>query len=307
MTKQDITIISGATATGKTTYALNYAAKLMSQGDKVVIINFDSLLFYRELNIGTAKPSKHEQETIPHEMIDICSATTPINAYDYCVETLKLVDQYHNKNYNILLVGGSGFYIRALVKGMYNSPPISDLTHTTVEQIMQDKGIDQVRLMLQKFDLESFNSLHPNDHYRNIRALEHWLEHQTPLSQQKKEFAAQEPYNFALNKHGWHVNHHYLVVEKEQHWDIIKQRTKQMISAGLIDEVDNLLKNGFSGIEKPLQSIGYKETIDYLNGKITTSDELIEKIYIATRRLAKSQKTFFKKIMPLDIIEKEIN
>lgn len=297
-----ITVISGATATGKTAYSIELANKLKNEGNKVVIINFDSLLFYKELNIGTAKPTKQEQGEITHEMIDICSAHTPINAHDYSVRALQHIKQYLQSSHKVLLVGGSGFYVRALIKGMYDSPPISEQTRASIEEIFQSKGIEGIRNILQKYDQESFANLHPNDHYRNIRALEHWTEHQTPISNQKKEFEANNPYDFSNNLHGWNINHHYLQIEKERHWQIIQTRAKQMITSGLVEEVQALLNDGFTGEEKPLQSIGYKETIDFLNNKIENKDDLIEKIYIATRRLAKAQKTFFKKVIPKEII-----
>jgi tRNA dimethylallyltransferase len=185
---------------------------------------------------------------------------------------------------------------------MYNSPKISDSTKNLVNHIYQQGGIDKVRDELKKHDLKSFQKLHPNDHYRNLRALEHWIEHGIPLSQEQERLEKNMPYNFAKNPHGWEITHHYLSIEKSRHWQIIRERVIQMINNGLINEVEHLLSNGFNGNEKPLQSIGYKETISYLKNEIKSQEELLERIYINTRRLAKSQKTFFKKINPKETI-----
>lgn len=302
MSNNKIIVVSGATATGKTAYSIELATKLQQQGEKVVIINFDSLLFYKELNIGTAKPTIKEQANITHEMINICSAHSPINAHDYAIAAQKHIHVYLQSSYQVILVGGSGFYVRALIKGMYDSPPISDQTRKEVETIFSNSGIEGIRALLKKHDFISFSTLHKNDHYRNIRALEHWIEHRSPLSEEKKKFEQNNPYDFSKNTHNWNIDHHYLQVEKERHWQIILTRAQKMVDQGLINEVETLLKSGFSGKEKPLQSIGYKETIDYLTKKNICEDELIERIYIATRRLAKAQKTFFKKVTPKNII-----
>lgn len=297
-----ITIISGATATGKTGYSIQLAQKMQKSGLNPVIINFDSLLFYKELTIGTAKPTMAERAGIEHQLIDINSAKDPLNAHQYIDLATPLINKYLDDKRPVILVGGSAFYIRALVKGMYDSPPISEKVKKQAEDIFQKEGIEGIRKILKSRDPSSFQKLHINDHYRNIRAVEHCLEHGTPLSNEQQRLEDAQPYLFEPNPHGWSLTHYYLSVEKLRHWDIILKRTKQMIQQGLIDEVENLLTKGFTGEEKPLQSIGYKETILFLKKEITSESDLIERIYIATRRLAKSQKTFFKKISPKQTI-----
>jgi tRNA dimethylallyltransferase len=305
--RDNIIIISGATATGKTSLAITKAKSFRQQNIPAVVVNFDSLLFYRELNIGTAKPTVAEMQEIPHKMINIQSAHHPLNAHDFSEQALKVIQKYRQQHYQIILVGGSGFYLRALLKGMYNSPPISLATKRKLVELEAEYGYDYLRQLLKQHDVASFNTIHHNDRYRTLRALEHFLEHQTPLSIEQQKFQQNGPYDLAQNIHNWDITHYYLTVEKKQHWEMILQRTELMIKQGLITEVETLLQQGFTGDEKPLQSIGYKETIDYLHHKIKTQDELIERIFINTRRLAKAQKTFFNKITPKETLQKGVN
>ena len=156
---------------------------------------------------------------------------------------------------------------------------------------------------LKEHDPESLKNLHINDHYRVTRAYEHYQVMGTKLSKQKEILDKNEPYNFSINIHpNFDFEHISLLVEKEKHWEIMKNRAYKMVTGGLIEEVDNILKQ-FSGDEKPLASIGYKETIDFIQGKISTKEELSELIYINTRKLAKAQKTFLKKVSPKLVID----
>ena len=292
-----ITVISGATATGKTSVSIELAKRLSQEkSSNPIIINFDSLLFYKELNIGTAKPSVEEQSGINHEMISIVSAKEELNASSYIKKVLPIIENAQKQNREIIMVGGSAFYIRALLKGMYDSPTTPESVKKEVLDLYTDKDILPIREILKEKDPISFNQLHQNDHYRNIRALEHFLTTGSPLSEQKELFDKNDPYDFNKNIHNWDISHIYLEIEKERHWKIMEKRALKMIDEGLIPEIETLLSAGFTGKEKPLNSIGYKETISYLSGEISSKDELLEKIYFSTRRLAKAQKTFFKKV-----------
>lgn len=294
-----IIIISGATATGKTSTSINLAKALASENRKAEIINFDSLLFYKELTIGTAKPTLEEQGNIKHWLIDIRSIKDPINAADFTLLCLEKINELHSKNIIPILIGGSAFYLRAIIKGMYESPTVSVETKQKVENIYLQEGIEKIRELLQQVDITSFNNLHANDHYRNVRAYEHFLETGLPFSLEKERMDEADPYDFTCPQNpDWKLHHIYLEIPKEKHWEIMLQRTNQMLQAGLIDEVNQLLKSGFSGQEKPLSSIGYKESLAFIKSEISSEKELSEKIYFATRRLAKSQKTFFNKISP---------
>lgn len=299
MTRKLITI-SGPTASGKTKNSILIAKKIEEAlKAQAVIINFDSLLFYQELSIGTAKPSLSERMGIEHRLIDISSAKSPLNAADYVHMAETEIEKCFAQNQIPILVGGSGFYLRALIKGMFEAPTPPASVKDEVDRIIAEEGAEAIRHRLEKCDPKSFERLHPNDLYRNSRALEFFLTTGKPISEEHSAMEAKDPYDFSRDcAHDWDCLHLYLDLPKPLHWNIIHQRTSEMIESGLIDEVKMLLKNGFSAEDRPLQSIGYKETIDYLEGKLTSQEELIERIDISTRQLAKSQRTFFKKMIP---------
>lgn len=286
-----ILIVSGPTATYKTSLSIKIAKEL-SKNYKIEIINFDSLCFYKELNIGSAKPNKEEQNNIPHHLMDITSLNNPINAHDYLQLTWPLIQKLHNMNVIPLLVGGSGFYLRALIKGMYQDQKGNT---TQVDLLLKEEGMEGVRKKLLEFDPESYHSLHPQDEYRNIRALQYYFNNNKPLSLAKKEQG--DPY--LLEKKGYEIMHIYLDMPKEEHWPLIHQRAQKMVEDGVISEIKNLLYFGFSGQEKALQSVGNKEVVEYLkNDEKEGPLALIDKMALSTRQLAKAQRTFFKKIHP---------
>jgi tRNA dimethylallyltransferase len=279
--KKNLLIISGPTCTGKSALAIQLAQILDS-----VIINFDSLLFYKELNVGTAKPNLEQRSLVPHEMIDICSLTHPLNAHEFCQRALPLLEKYLNRQKSVILVGGSGFYLQALLYGMYHSPSTPPDILDQSNQLYQSEGIAPFYDLLKKIDPESFVRLHVNDHYRIRRAVEHFWAHQESFSEAKKNWESHRQLRFP------HF-HFYCDIEKKLHYQMIQQRTKSMIQNGLIEEVRNLLDQGYTGAEKPLQSIGYKETVDFLQGRLKHLENLEEMINIHTRQLAKSQRTWF--------------
>ncbi len=300
MAKDKIIIVSGPTACGKTKTSIDIALAIKNQlRRQAEIINFDSLLFYQELSIGTAKPTIEERQGIPHHLIDICSAKFPLNAADYLRKAEILLEQKLKEHIIPILVGGSGFYLRALIKGMYETPETPEEIKKQVRERYDQEGIAPFLELLKNHDPQSLKSLHENDHYRLLRAAEFFLTTGTPISEEKEKKALENPYDFSRNAYP-HCNflHLYLDIPKEQHWALIEKRTRKMFEDGLLDEVKVLLSSGFDGSEKPLQSIGYKETVDFLQGKISNYEELIERIVISTRQLAKSQRTFFAKVTP---------
>ncbi|OFZ23855.1 MAG: tRNA (adenosine(37)-N6)-dimethylallyltransferase MiaA [Bdellovibrionales bacterium RIFOXYA1_FULL_36_14] len=297
---QPTIIISGPTATNKTQVSLKIATAIKDQFKQaVVIVNFDSLLFYQELSIGTAKPTPSELAMHPHELINIKSISTPFHTADFVKTATDLIANHHKNHQVVLLVGGSSFYLRALIKGMYDSHQISPSQKLINETEYKQNGISFFIDYLKQNDLASYQNLHHNDHYRIIRAVEHHMMTKHKLSDQKKVFDDNSPYDFSINQHSdWNIFHIYLDIPKLEHQEIIRRRVDTMIAHHLIEEVQNLLKQGFTGEEKPINSVGYKEVLDYLSGKIKNQNELVERIIISTRQLAKAQRTFFKKVTP---------
>lgn len=283
-----VIIVSGPTACGKTKISIELAKKFNAE-----VVNFDSLLLYKEISIGTAKPTPHEMDGVVHHMIDVATISDPLNASSYAELALPIVNEIHARGKNVFLTGGSGFYLQALLKGMYDSPTTPKEILQRSEDLYRREGITPFLEILKISDLESFKRYHENDHYRIRRAVEHFWTHGTPLSELR---VSKDQENQTLkdgNIHGWKLCHIYLNIPRDEHLEIIRVRTQHMLQEGLLDEVRGLLHSGFTGAEKPLQSIGYKESLDYLAGKITSIEELIEKITISTRQLAKSQRTWF--------------
>ncbi|MGE3610518.1 MAG: tRNA (adenosine(37)-N6)-dimethylallyltransferase MiaA [Bacteriovoracaceae bacterium] len=285
-----VIVISGPTATGKTEISIELAQKFGGE-----IVNFDSLLLYKEINIGTAKPTIEERRLIPHHMIDVRSISNPMNAADYAREALPIVDQLLKQNKIVYLVGGSGFYLQALLKGMYDSPSTPAEILKKSDDLYHQEGIAPFLELLKIHDPQSFSRYHENDHYRIRRAVEHWWANKTPLStaREKKDQANEKLESQSI--HNWEILHLHLDLPKEEHLKIIERRTDKMLGLDLLGEVKSLLDQGFSGLEKPLQSIGYKEILDFHFGIYKSISECRERIIISTRQLAKSQRTWFKR------------
>jgi tRNA dimethylallyltransferase len=283
-----VVVISGPTASGKTDLAVELALKFGGE-----VVNFDSLLLYREITIGTAKPTEEERRSVPHHLIDVRSIKDPMNAADYAREAFPVVEKLLLENKIVFLAGGSGFYLQALLKGMYDSPTTPEEITKRSDELYEKEGIQPFLEILKTNDLKSFERYHENDHYRIRRAVEHWWTTGSPLSLARKEKDAANEVLDRPTIHNWDILHIYLDLPKEEHLKIIERRTDRMLSGGLIEEVQNLLAQGFTGLEKPLQSIGYKETLDYINGVFKSLDECRERIVISTRQLAKSQRTWF--------------
>jgi tRNA dimethylallyltransferase len=295
MKSSKVIIITGPTASGKTQLALDLA-----HAHNAHIMNFDSMLFYRELNIGTAKPTENERAKTEHSMIDICSLTQGMNAAKYNDIATPLAEKKLQENKILFLVGGSGFYLRAFIKGMYESLTPDSQTKLKVQNILKESGATGLFEKLKDLDPKSAKIFHPNDAYRVGRALTHFYETGSSIALEKERFNEINPYDFSQNRFPtWNILHFHLDIPKPEHEKIIRERTEKMLTNGLIEEVKGILKMpGVIGDEKSLQSIGYKECISYLKGEISDLAALSDKISISTRQLAKSQRTFFNKIVP---------
>lgn len=285
-----VVIISGPTATGKTDAAIELARTFGGE-----VVNFDSLLLYKEITIGTAKPTPGERKQIPHHMIDVTSIAQPMNASDYMRMAYPVVEKLLQDKKTVYLVGGSGFYLQALLKGMYDSPSTPADVSNRSELLYSREGIAPFREILRLHDRGSFERYHENDHYRIRRAAEHWWTNGTPFFEERNKKNESNTTLPGATIHGWEIFHAHLDMPKEEHLKIIGNRTDRMLDTGLIEEVRALLDQGFTGLEKPLQSIGYREALDFIFGVYKTKAECRDRIVISTRQLAKSQRTWFKR------------
>jgi len=275
-------IIAGPTASGKTKIAIDVALS-----NKMEIVSADSMQVYKYMDIGTAKPSAEEREKVKHHMIDVVEPDVDYTVSDFCDDSSAAIAQIEKNKKLPLICGGTGFYLNALINGTFNTPP----SDPTVRQKLEPRAEDKTELYkmhqeLTKLDPVTAARIHPNDKYRIIRALEVYYITGNTMSH----------YRDAHNSTKQESNSLMVVLnpDKEELLRNIKSRTAQMIKAGLIDEVKDLLCRGYSPALKPFKSIGYLQAVSFIQGKINM-DTLSEDIIKQTAALAKRQLTWFKK------------
>ena len=268
--------IVGQTASGKTGLSLDLCESLDAE-----IINTDSMLFYKGLDIGSAKPTKRELSRVEHHMIDVCKLGEDLNAASYAQKAKKILSKKENKTKSYLCVGGSGFYINSLDKGLL---PLPETSYEVVKRVAEIKNPAKELLSV---DPETLKVIAKEDTYRVKRALQVFYQTGKALSIWKKEY----PLKSKVKKIAIHI-------EKEELLKRVKSRTEQMILSGLVDEVEAVLaqsKEKELRSWKPLKSVGYKQTVDFLDGGYSGIQELKDEITLKTMQLAKRQKTWFKK------------
>jgi tRNA dimethylallyltransferase len=269
MTK--LIVICGATATGKSGLGMAVASGLGG-----AILSADSRQVYREFNIGTAKPTQAEQKLVPHYLIDICNPTDTMTLADYQAQVQALITA--SGSMPLLLVGGTGLYIRSIVQGM-KIPKV--LPQLELRSQLESLGQSQLYPMLQQVDPVATQKIHPHDLVRTLRALEVYYVTGIPISQQQGE----NPPPYPILQIGLDCDAHAI-------GDRIGRRTEQMITDGLVAEVEYLCQKYGSDLSL-LNTLGYKEIKQYLAGEISlaTAKELT---ILHTRQFAKRQRTWFR-------------
>lgn len=288
--KHSLIAIAGPTASGKSALALDFARARRASGHETEIICADSVTVYLGLEIGAAKPSKQDRAEFPHHLLDITSPREDFTAGDFVRLASGAIEGIHSRGALPLLVGGTGFYLRALLRGMASDeqedPEKSALVKRRLEQRAEEEGYEALYKELMRLDPGSAGAVHPNDHYRVIRALQAMELYGRPWSELNKEARARD----------WRypgTRFFCLDVDREELKARIHARSSGMVKAGLLEEVRGLLAEGIPPQAKPLQSVGYKECVDTLAGREPEAT-LAERITQATNRLAKAQRTWFK-------------
>ncbi len=272
-------LIVGPTASGKSDLALNLAQKFGG-----AILNCDSVQTYQRLNIGSAKPSAQEMQRRPHFLFDILKPGEVLTAGDFRKAALTVLQAQLPKQI-VFGVGGSGFYIQALEKGMFDVPKPSQAADQAVRERLKLQGLPALYAELQKRDPKYADALNPNDAYRITRALILMDDSGKTVTEVRRSFTA-KPFPYPLLKLG-------LLPAREILLERVQQRTKYMLAAGLIDEVKVLVKEGFSDWPA-LASVGYAQCLEFVQGKLPRA-ELESKIIERTMQLAKKQRTWFKR------------
>ena len=282
-----IIVICGPTASGKTELAISLAKKLNTE-----IISADSMNIYKGCDIGTAKPSKEEQDIVKHHMIDVASAVDEFSVSDYESKGLKIVEDLLDNDKTPIICGGTGFYINSLLFGLsYGKSPKNENIREKYNQMAKECGNEAVYDVLKSIDEETALKLHPNDVKRVIRAIEIFESSGVKKSEIIDDLVPRFEYKAYM------INY-----DRQILYDRINKRVNLMLENGLIKEVENLVKNGVNKNSQSMQGIGYKEVLEYFDGDISI-EELSEKIKQNTRRYAKRQITFFKRLNGLTFLE----
>ena len=280
-------IITGATAVGKTNYALEYCEALNGE-----IISCDASLFYRGMDIGTAKPSKEELAKIPHHCIDINPVNQAFDITQFDILARKTVEDILSRGKSVVITGGSGFYLKSFFEPVVDTIEVSDAIRTESETLFVEQGLSGLLERLKAINPEGLGNLDTLNPRRVQRALERCLASGKSLPVLQKEFS-ERPKPYASFKK------HFILLERdaEELKDRIARRAKCMLESGLLDEVKGLLKNGIEDNPNAANAIGYRESIAFLKGEIEES-ELLPLIIKNTNGLVKKQKTWFRSQLP---------
>jgi tRNA dimethylallyltransferase len=277
--KPKVIVICGPTGVGKTAVGIQLAEKLDGE-----IISADSMQIYRYMDIGTAKPTADEQTRIIHHLIDIVDPDEDFDAVRFAKMAREKVMQLYQRGVTPLVVGGTGLYIKALLQGLFQSNPVDPEIRERLKKEAAEFGSSALYERLKQVDPDTADRLHPNDSYRITRALETIESTGRSISEHQQDHGfSDQPFN-ALKI--------CLQIDRQKLYDRIDQRVDLMIEAGFVDEVKKLLGMGYSADLKSMQSIGYRQMVEFIGGRLSW-DECVRTLKRDTRRFAKRQFTWF--------------
>lgn len=281
--------LTGATASGKTKVSLELARILDAE-----IISLDSMAIYRGMDIGTAKPDATQRSEVPHHLIDIVDPPESFSVSEYRESALKKIGEIQATGKQVLFVGGTALYLKALLRGLFEGPPADWEFRKEIEQEIANSGSEFLHQRLAMIDPVSAHKLHENDHRRIVRALEVYKQTGKPISHWQMQFdEGRQPEQCRV----FTIRHDRPVLHQR-----IEARVESMFSAGLVDEVKGLVER-WSDIGKTAsQAVGYREVIDFLENKMTM-EETVERVRVRTRKFARHQETWFRGMSECRIID----
>lgn len=276
----DSIVIIGATATGKTDISIRVAKSLNGE-----VVNADSMYIYKNLDIGTAKPTVQEMDGVPHHLIGFVGEDETFNVSEYREKAKKEIEGLWDIGVLPIVVGGTGFYVDSLIGTYsYGETGANDEIRASLQRELDENGKEYLWQKLNSLDPVTALKLHPNDVVRVTRAIEIALTSSKKSSiQNHEEPVLKKPLIIGLN------------MDREVLYNRINKRVDIMLQAGLLDEVKGLMDRGFTPEKNQcMKGIGYKEVVAYFNGDLNES-EMVEKIKQHTRNYAKRQITYFKR------------
>ena len=276
-----VLVILGPTGVGKTQISLGLADILDGE-----VVSFDSRQVYKYMDIGTAKPTKMEVKKVAHHLIDIVYPDEKFTAAVYGRKAREAIKEIIKRGKQPIVVGGSGLYLKALIKGFFEGPKGDEKLRARLKEEESKFGPHYLFEKLKEIDPKAAQRVHPHDSVRIIRALEVYELTGKPITslQEKGDY---EPFEMDFIKVG-------LTLDRKKLYERIDQRVEKMISEGFLDEVKELKEKGYSSKLKAFKTVGYQELFSYLEGKIDFPSA-VERIKLNTRHYAKRQLTWFRK------------
>jgi tRNA dimethylallyltransferase len=275
-----IVTIEGTTASGKSRLAMELARRLNTE-----IISADSRQIYRFMDIGTAKPNAEEQATIPHHLIDIVYPNERYNAGDFAEDAEEIAEKLIAEEKLPLVVGGTGFYIKSLLQGLFKSPDVPESIRQKLQDDLVNKGLDSLYTYLESVDPEAALNIYAQDRQRILRALEVFEHTGKPISHHWKEQQLEPKFKaFRI----------LLSDDRELIYQRINTRFDRMIEEGLLIEIEELLQRGYTPEDYGLTAVGYKEFMPYFYEN-KSLEECIEQAKQNSRKYAKRQITWYRK------------
>ncbi len=288
---EPLIILSGPTSVGKTELSLQLAKAVDGE-----IISADSMQVYRHMDIGTAKLPEDQRMGIPHHLIDCCNPDEEWDVTRFVSMAKDCIQGIRARNRIPIVVGGTGFYIQALLKDIsFSEEDHDDGYRASLERI---KDNDTLFQMLSEVDSESSQTIPKENRKRVIRALEYFHYHNEPISESNKRQKEQaSPYKYA---------YFVLTMNREALYRRIEERVDDMVEQGLCDEIRALRDMGYTECTVAMQGLGYKQMIPYINEECTL-DEAVAKIKLETRHFAKRQMTWFRREPDVIMLSKDDN
>ena len=281
MRSKKVIILRGPTASGKTDLSLELAEKF-----PIELISVDSVMVYKGLNIGSAKPSKQILKSYPHHLIDICEPNEKYSAGRFIVDAQKIIKDIQSNDRIPLLVGGTMMYYKVLQDGMSQLPAANEEIRTQIDLKAEKIGWPEMHAELRKVDPESANEIKPNDKQRIQRAIEVYMITGVAMSELKREGESNNKFDY--------LSISLLPNDREALYENINNRFDSMIKEGLLDEVSTLLNTErVSNESHSMRSIGYREMLEYIRGE-KTLEVAIDTAKLSSRRYAKRQITWLR-------------